>query len=84
MNVFIVTCLASWYDDWSSKFIGVYTTLEKAKEVYKAHLEDNTRECTSTGSIYNKQFWCNPEILEVEIDGEIVNSHDYDVLQGVE
>ena len=52
--------------------------------MYKAHLEDNTRECTSTGSIYNKQFWCNPEILEVEVDGEIVNSHDYDVLQGVE
>ena len=67
MNVFAVNCLASWYDDWTSVFIGVYTTLENAREAYKEHLVDNTRECLWK-DLDRKEFWCTPEITEVELD----------------
>ena len=81
MNVFAVNCLASWYDDWTSVFIGVYTTLENAREAYKEHLVDNTRECEMT---YPRQYWCNPEITEVELDGKVIDVHDYWILKNQE
>ena len=81
MNVFAVSCLASWYDDWSSEFLGVCMTLDKAREVYKTHLKDSTRKCISSGGIYTKEFRCNSEIYEVELDGKVINYHDYEILE---
>ena len=75
MNVFAVNCLASWYDDWTHRFIGVYTDLDKAKEAGKIHLTDDDRKCLWK-DLYSKEYWCKIDIIEVELDKPWNNYRD--------
>ena len=62
--IYVAQCIATFYDDWSTLVLGAFSTEEKARVAFEAHVAEPRRSCTTRG----RDYLCELEIHECELD----------------